>query len=67
MRVTGFEPVAKEHKPRGVGKIRPTTPETDYGPVPAALVPNSQSRSLESFTAKTTFSIPHWTGSSWSG
>jgi hypothetical protein len=38
MRVTGFEDVAKEHKPRGVGKIRATTPETDYGPVPAALV-----------------------------
>ena len=38
MRVTGFENVAKEHKPRGVGKIRETTRETDYGPVPAAFV-----------------------------
>jgi Glycosyl hydrolases family 28 len=38
MRVTGFENVAKEHKPRGVGKIRESTPETDYGPAPAALV-----------------------------
>ncbi|HXI83555.1 MAG TPA: glycosyl hydrolase family 28 protein [Verrucomicrobiae bacterium] len=38
MRVTGFETVAKEHKPRGVGKIRAATPEADYGPVPAAFI-----------------------------
>ena len=38
MRVTGFENVAKEHKPRGVGKIRNSTPETDYAPVPAAFI-----------------------------
>jgi hypothetical protein len=38
MRVTGFEAVEKQHKPRGVGKIRPTTRETDYADVPAAMI-----------------------------
>jgi hypothetical protein len=40
MRVTGFEPVEKEHKPRGVSasKIRRTTPETDYADVPSAMI-----------------------------
>lgn len=38
MRVTGFEPVEKQTKPRGVAKIRPSTPETDYSTVPAAMI-----------------------------
>jgi hypothetical protein len=38
MRVTGFEPVEKQKKPRGVAKIRPSTPETDYSTVPAAMI-----------------------------
>ena len=38
MRVTGFENVEKEHKPRGVGKIRAATPETDYSTAPAAMI-----------------------------
>lgn len=38
MRVTGFEAVEKEHKPRGVGKIRASTPETDYSTAPAAMI-----------------------------
>jgi hypothetical protein len=38
MRMTGFEPVEKQKKPRGVANIRPTTPETDYSTVPAAMI-----------------------------
>jgi len=38
MHVTGFEPVEKQHKPRGVGKIRASTPENDYADVPAAMI-----------------------------
>jgi len=38
MRVTGFEPVEKQHKPRGVARIRPSTPETDYSPAPSAMI-----------------------------
>ena len=40
MRMTGFEAIEKEHKPRGVSvsKIRPTTPETDYADVPSAMI-----------------------------
>lgn len=37
MRVTGFEEVENQHKPRGV-KDQPLAPlENDYGPVPAAI------------------------------
>ncbi|MGD0059140.1 MAG: glycoside hydrolase family 28 protein [Verrucomicrobiia bacterium] len=40
MRMTGFEAIDKEHKPRGVSasKIRRTTPETDYAEVPSAMI-----------------------------
>jgi len=38
MHVTGFEPVEKQHKPRGVGKIRAATPETDYSTAPATMI-----------------------------
>ena len=38
MRLTGYEDIAHQHKPRGVGKIRPTTPETDYANAPAAMI-----------------------------
>jgi hypothetical protein len=38
MRMTGFEPVEKQKKPRGVAHIRPATPETDYSTVPAAMI-----------------------------
>jgi hypothetical protein len=38
MRVTGFEPVEKQHKPRGSSRVRPAGPETDYSPVPAAFI-----------------------------
>jgi hypothetical protein len=38
VRVTGFEPIEKQTKPRGVANIRPTTPETDYANVPAAMI-----------------------------
>lgn len=38
MRVTGFEPVEKQRKPRGVAKIRPATRETDYSTAPAAMI-----------------------------
>ncbi len=40
MRMTGFEAIDKEHKPRGVSasKIRRSTPETDYAEVPSAMI-----------------------------
>lgn len=38
MRVTGFEAVEKQRKPRGVAKIRPAPRDTDYATAPAALV-----------------------------
>ena len=38
MRVTGFENVENQHKPRGVARIRPSTRETDYAEVPSALI-----------------------------
>jgi len=38
MRVTGFEEVEHQHKPRGVAKIRPAPRETDYSTAPAALI-----------------------------
>jgi hypothetical protein len=38
MRVTGFEAVEKQRKPRGVAKIRPATRDTDYSTAPAALI-----------------------------
>jgi hypothetical protein len=38
MRMTGFETVEKQKKPRGVAKIRPSTPETDYSNVPSAMI-----------------------------
>lgn len=38
IRVVGFEPVERQKKPRGVAKIRPTTRETDYSTVPAAMI-----------------------------
>ena len=38
MRVTGFEAVAGQHKPRGIARIRPAPRETDYSDVPAALI-----------------------------
>jgi len=38
IRVTGLEPVAGQHKPRGVARIRPAPRETDYSDVPAALI-----------------------------
>jgi hypothetical protein len=37
MRMTGFEPVEKLHKPRGVRGMTPTGRETDYSTVPAAI------------------------------
>ncbi len=37
-RLTGYEEIAHQHKPRGVGKIRPTTPETDYANTPSAMI-----------------------------
>ena len=38
MRITGFEPVEAQHKPRGVARIRPAPREADYSTVPAALI-----------------------------
>ena len=38
LRMTGFEPVETQHKPRGVAKIRPAAREADYSTVPAALI-----------------------------
>jgi Glycosyl hydrolases family 28 len=38
MRMTGFEPVEKQRKPRGVAKIRPATRDTDYSTAPAAMI-----------------------------
>jgi hypothetical protein len=38
VRMTGFEPVENQKKPRGVANIRPSTPDTDYANVPAALI-----------------------------
>ena len=38
MRMTGYEPVETQHKPRGVAKIRPAPREADYSTVPAAMV-----------------------------
>jgi hypothetical protein len=38
MRMTGFEAVETQKKPRGVHNIRPSTRETDYSTVPAAMI-----------------------------
>src|SRR6185369_14536090 len=38
MRMTGYEPVEKQKKPRGVAKIRPAEREWDYSNVPAAMI-----------------------------
>jgi hypothetical protein len=38
VRVTGFEAVEKQRKPRGVAKIRPAGRDTDFSTAPAALI-----------------------------
>jgi len=38
LRVTGFEPVEKQRKPRGSSRVSPAPREGDYAPVPAALI-----------------------------
>jgi len=38
LRVTGFEPVEKQRKPRGSSRVSPAPRALDYAPVPAALV-----------------------------
>jgi hypothetical protein len=38
MRITGFEPVEQQHKPRGVHGMPPAPREVDYASAPAALI-----------------------------
>lgn len=38
LRVTGFEPVENQRKPRGSSRVSPAPRELDYAPVPAALI-----------------------------
>ena len=38
MRVTGFEPVEEQHKPRGVHGMPPAPQEMDYSSAPAAMI-----------------------------
>ncbi len=38
LRVTGFEPVETQRKPRGSSRVSPAPRELDYAPVPAALI-----------------------------
>lgn len=38
LRVTGFEPVENQRKPRGSSRVSPAPRELDYAPVPAAFI-----------------------------
>ncbi len=38
MRITGFEPVEKQRKPRGVARMPPAPRDMDYASVPAAMI-----------------------------